>query len=143
MEDRHQRTLMSIYATLQQLAEEVRAIAARGVSPSNAAGLMTPLPSPERAEVERGLDALLADARGIVRHHAPGLLAEHERPRAVAHTRSWIDALLGRIESLLDDMEPRRLSRKYGALTPEEIADLEPRIAALHEHLRRLRGERR
>jgi len=143
MEERHQRSLMSIYATLQQLVEEVRAIAERGVSPSNPAGLMTPLPPPERAQVDSGLDALLADARSIVAHHAPALLAEHERPRAVAHTRSWIDALLGRIESLVDDMDPRRLSRKYGALTSEEIADLEPRIAALHEHLRRLRGARR
>jgi hypothetical protein len=143
MEDRHQRTLMSIYATLQQLVEEVRAISGRGVSPSHSAGLMTPLPPPERARVESGLDAILADARGIVAEHAPSLLAEHERPRAVAHTRSWIDALLGRVESLVDDMDPRRLSQKYGALTPEEIADLEPRLRAIREHLRRLRGERR
>jgi hypothetical protein len=143
MEGRHQRTLMSIYATLQQLVEEVRAIAGRGVSPSNSAGLMTPLPPPDRARVESGLDALLADARALVAQHAPALLAEHERPRAVSHTRSWIDALLGRVESLVDDMDPQRLSRKYGALTPEEIADLEPRIAAIREHLRRMRGERR
>jgi hypothetical protein len=134
---------MSIYATLQQLVEEVRAIAGRGVSPSNSAGVMTPLPPPDRAHLESGLDALLSDARALVAHHAPALLAEHERPRAVAHTRSWIDALLGRVESLVDDLDPHRLSQKYGALSSEEIADIEPRIAALREHLRRMRGEAR
>jgi hypothetical protein len=143
MESRHQRSLMSIYATLQQLVEEVRAIAGHGVSPSNSAGVMTPLPPPDRARLESGLDGLLAEARSLVSQHAPALLAEHERPRAVSHTRSWIDALLGRVESLVDDMDPRRLSQKYGALTPEEIADLEPRIAALRERLRRMRGESR
>jgi hypothetical protein len=141
MEGRHQRTLLSIYATLQQLVEEVRAIASRGVSPTGAAGLMTPLPPPERAQVESGLDRVLAEARSLVAEHAPALLAEHERPRAVTHTRSWIDALLGRVESLVEDMDPHRLSRKYGSLTPEEIADLEPRIAALREQLRRMRGQ--
>ena len=142
MEGRHQRSLMSIYATLQQLVEEVRAIASRGVSPANSAGLMTPLPPPERARVDAGLDALLAEARAVVAHHAPTLLAEHERPRAVAHTRSWIDALLSRVESLVDDMDPQRISNKYGALSPEEIADLGPRLDAMREQLRQMRGPR-
>lgn len=141
MEPRHQRSLMSVYVTLQQLAEEVRAIVSRGVSPAHAAGQMAPLPPPERERLEAGLDAVVAEARALVERHAPALLAEHERPRPLSHTRSWVEALLGRIEGQIDDLDPQRLSRKYGALSEEEMADLQPRVAALRNLLARLRAE--
>jgi hypothetical protein len=138
MEPQHQRSLLSTYVTLQQLVEEVRSIAARGLSPANAAGRMTPLPAPEREKLEEELNALMAEARALVERHAPALLAEHERARAVGHTRSWIDVLLGRMGALVDDMDPERLTKKYGALEPSEAEELAPRLASLRSRLRRL-----
>jgi hypothetical protein len=138
MEPQHQRSLLSIYVTLQQLAEEVRSIAVRGLSPANAAGRMTPLPAPEREKLEAELDALMAEARALVERHAPALLLEHERARAVGHTRSWIDVLLGRMGALVDDLDPERLAKKYGALEAPEIEDLASRLASLRSRLHRL-----
>jgi hypothetical protein len=139
MEPQHQRSLLSTYVTLQQLVEEVRSIAARGLSPANAAGQMTPLPAPEREQLDRELDALVAEVRAVVERYAPALLAEHERPRVVGHTRAWIDVLLGRVGGLLDDLDPERLEKKYGALEPPEVQDLTPRVTALRDRLHRLR----
>jgi hypothetical protein len=139
MEPQHQRNLFSTYVTLQQLVEEVRSIAARGLSPANAAGQMTPLPAAEREKLDAELDALVAEVRSLVERHAPALLAEHERPRRVGHTRAWIDVLLGRVEGLVEELEPERLAKKYGALETADVDELTPRVTSLRNRLSRLR----
>jgi hypothetical protein len=141
MEERHRRSLFSTYVALQQLAEEMRGIAARGFSPANTAGQVTPLPEAEQETLEQELQALLADARAVVAEHAPALLAEHERPRALAQTRSWIDVLLSRAEGLVDDMDPTRLGSKYGALAAKEAAEIGDRTRQMRERLSRLRAQ--
>jgi hypothetical protein len=141
MEARHQRSLFSTYVALQQLAEEMRGIATRGLSPANAAGQMTPLPEAEWKSLEEELRAVLADAREIVAQHAPALLEEHERPRALTHTRSWIDMVLSRAQGLVDDMDPERLAGKYGAIEAPEAAEIGGHITRMREGLAHLRTQ--
>jgi hypothetical protein len=132
MESQHQRHLFATYLALLQLAEEIRTLATRGMTPGGAARRMQPLPADEWAAIERDLGALLAEVRSAVERHAAPMLAGHERTAAATATRRWVAVLLGRAADLTIEFEPDHIMRRFGDMDAAEADDLR----ALAGHLK-------
>src|SRR5438552_3293683 len=120
MDSQHQRHLFATYLALVQLAEEIRTLALRGIAPGAAARRLPPLPEEEWAALEPDLQALLDEARAAVARYASPMLEGHERATSRAATRRWIAVLLGRAADLAAELEPDRISRRFGEIHDEE-----------------------
>jgi hypothetical protein len=138
MQSQHQRHLFATYLAMLQLAEEIRTLATRGVTPGGAARRMRPLPAEEWAAIERDLHDLMDGVRAVLERHARPLLEGHERAGSAATTRRWVAVLLGRAADLTTEFEPERVGRRFGELAPGEAADLSALTEQLNAGLERL-----
>jgi ElaB/YqjD/DUF883 family membrane-anchored ribosome-binding protein len=135
--DQHQSHLVSTYTTVLQHFQEIRQAAA-GRSPGG--GRVTPLPKPAQEALSSDLDQIAARLEQIVSSLAPDWRrsAQGGGPGA---TRMWISVLLRTVEELIEDLLPDRMSKRYGALAPEEAERLarqaEQVLALLRQTMRR------
>ena len=119
----HQRShLFASYLTISKLADDLRLAAREGQSPSGVGGSLSPLPDAVWEKLWAHLQAICELARRAVEQHAPEVLAEHAKPQPPGVTRAWAAVLLGRLEEVVDDLQPARMERKLGAGEPS-IAD--------------------
>jgi len=124
MKPHQQSHLLSSYLTMEEYIGDLEKVAVQGRSPSGSGPPLTPLPPEQWAALEEPLRALLDSARAALEELAPEALRRQEQVAGPARTRQWVQVLLGRLEEVIDDLEPDRLGRKYGDLPPEEAARL-------------------
>lgn len=124
MKPHQQSHLLSSYLTMEEYVGDLEKVAVQGKSPSGSGPPLTPLPPEQWAALEEPLQALLDSARAALEELAPEALAQQEQAAGPARTRQWVQVLLGRLEEVIDDLEPERLGRKYGDLPPDEAARL-------------------
>jgi hypothetical protein len=139
-----QNHIVVAYLGLRDLVDEMELIATRGIASSGTGRRMTPLPAGEWERMEPRLRQIVAEARTLAEQYAPDRLHEYETRGPIGQTRSWLSILLGRLEDVLRDLSPQRLSR-FGALDAAFSADLDerlPRCQADIDSLRRGKEER-
>lgn len=121
----HQQThLLSSFLTMEEYVGDVEKVALQGRSPSGSGPPLTPLPPAQWKALEEPLQALLGSARAALEELAPEVLRQQEQVAGPARTWQWLQVLLGRLEEIIDDLDPERLGRKYGGLPPDEAARL-------------------
>jgi antitoxin (DNA-binding transcriptional repressor) of toxin-antitoxin stability system len=121
MLSRHRSHLVSTHTTVLQHIAEIRQAITAGKSPGGAR--LTPLPEPLRSRLLAGLDSIASDLGELVSHFAPDWERRATKMEGPAATKMWAAILLRTVEELVEDLEPSRLTRHYGAVR-EEDADL-------------------
>jgi hypothetical protein len=134
MLDQHKSHLLSAYTAALQRIEEIRRVAMRGESPSGTP--LTPLPGEECQQ----LLALLNLVSGQLHQALAAVLPDLEgggSPAPLSATRMWVNILLRGLHASLADLQPERISRRYGALDQAAAAALGPAVSALLQELSR------
>jgi hypothetical protein len=123
MRQQHKTHLVSTYATVLQHLEEVRQAVVAGKSPGG--GRLTPLSPPARDPLIDSLDAIAARLEDAVRAFTPDLEDALGRTGGEAATRMWVSILLRTIRELVEDLQPARISRRYGDLSSADSRRLD------------------
>lgn len=130
MLNHHKSHLLAVFATALQHIEEIRQVAALGKSPS---GLpLTPLPQEQRRELLAVLDRLSGQLQDLVRTVAPDQ-EQDGRPAPLSATHMWLSILLRGLQESLADLDPVRISSRYGALDSHTFAALGPAVTQILE----------
>jgi hypothetical protein len=124
------RHLVSSYAAVCHMLQQMEEAAAEGRSPSGVGSPLTPLDPGTAEPVLAPLRELRSRLRLAAEEAAPAELAEYEGPQTAHNTLVWLSNLLARMRMAVDDLVPTRMGR-YGPLGAEENTWL----AAIHAEL--------
>ena len=137
----HQKNhLFCSWLALRGIAEQVANAATKGLSPSGTGARGVALPAAEFRAVEEALDRSLEAVGGVVEDLAGELAEEHSQMATIGATRAWVAVLLGQALEIIEDLEPARFSRKFGAIGAAESARLEAATAGAKEQIARARA---
>jgi len=131
----HHVHLVSTYTTVLQHLAEIRQVATVGRSPSGSR--LTPLPPPMQGELLAALEKISTELAEVVRTYVPDWQRQVRRTAGIAATRMWVNVLLRRVEELVRDLQPGRMSRQYGAVEEEAARGLQRQVDSVLASLQR------
>ena len=107
---------------------DVRQVALTGQSSDGT--LYMPLPEPERDRVVAIAERVSMRLRAAAANIDLAGSSDLERRKSLSATRMWLSTLLYMVLEQAEDLDPERVSRRYGTLSPPQRAEL---TAALDE----------
>lgn len=117
------RHLVSSYAAVCHMLQQMEEAAALGRSPSGVGSPLTPLPPEATEPILAPVRELRDRLRAAAVEKAPAELADFERAQPPNNTFVWLSNLMARIRMALDDLQPARMAR-YGPVDDDERAAL-------------------
>lgn len=112
--------------------EEVRSVAATG---EGADGTRYTVPPPELQEpLVAAVDELLAELQALADKLEPQQAAGRHHAKSLGSTLMWLSTLLYMAQEQIEELDPERVSRRYGNVTAEQAAllrDAERRLVAV------------
>jgi len=133
MTDGQQAHLFASLVAFHELVRQMERVGRQGKSPV-AGQELTPLQTDTWKGIEELLDAARDRLEDAVRRMAPGRLESRDAQEGLGATLFWLAILLRQLnEEVIDDLDPARVERKFGAMTEDERVEL----AELVRELRR------
>jgi hypothetical protein len=130
MTDGHRRHLFASLLAVEDLVRQMERVGCEGTSPTSGQAL-TPLDQDHWEALAAPLKRLQEGLVEAVQRFAPERLAERGAAEGRSVTFYWLSFLLRQIEEeIVDDLEPARMERKFGALEEGEREALTETMAA-------------
>lgn len=137
--EKHRSAVISACIALRKYLNDLRRLMVEGESPESTGfnGRPMPLSETEAKVFERELEEMEQRLYKIEEYVGRGTINETQDSLL---TRMWASVILGRMEGVLKNIEPKSLERARGDMPPDLKEFLSNEVSALEERVRVLRS---
>ncbi len=113
----HGLHLLASHRELTKQLEEIERLAVRGKAPGAGGQKLTPLPVEQQQILTDMMSKIGSISEQIARRHSPDSLVQSDKIQPVSATYRWLSLMLRRMEESLEDLNPGRITQKFGSFT--------------------------